>query len=149
VAAVEETRPGRRLGDTAFAGSARIFRSDGPQNPDAGRNHIQGFGNILANLVQRAAAAGTVPALRFDHLDHTRQPFRQLANIPPGGLALATRRRWERNDLDCGNGDRVRRLAQFQAHLSFDDQAAALGARAEDLAIDLLDSRFQRRVFCG
>jgi len=46
------------LHDRAFARTAAIARTAGDQHAEGGGNDIEAFGDILADLVERTAAAG-------------------------------------------------------------------------------------------
>ena len=58
----------RRLDHRALARAAAVARPTCDQHPEGGRHDIEPLGNILADLVERTAAAGAVLALDVDDL---------------------------------------------------------------------------------
>ncbi len=71
-AALQQAQPGRRLDDPTLAGPAGVSWADGAQHPHPGRDHVQGFGDVLADPVQDAAAACAGRARGLQDLDHPR-----------------------------------------------------------------------------
>jgi hypothetical protein len=72
-AALDEPRRRRSLNHDLLARPAGILRSARDEDAELGRHDVEAFGDILANDVQLAAAAGTVPVGDVDHLLDARQ----------------------------------------------------------------------------
>jgi hypothetical protein len=80
--------PGRRwsLHDRALARATAIARAPGDQHAEGGGHDIEAFGDILADLVERAAAAGAGLLLNIDDL---LDPFEMGGQRSAVGLARA------------------------------------------------------------
>ena len=87
------------LHDRALARTAAIARAPGDQHAEGGGDDIKAFGNILADLVQRSAAAGT--SLVFD-IDDLLDPLEVGGQRSAVGLARAFALRLGRRGISCG-----------------------------------------------
>jgi hypothetical protein len=82
---LDQPRRCRRLHHDVLAGSTGVFGSPDHQNPELGWHDVEPFGAILADHMQRSAAAGAAVILNIDHHLDPRQVAWQRATI---GLAL-------------------------------------------------------------
>jgi hypothetical protein len=75
---------------TALARTAAIARTAGDEDTEGGWHHIEAFGYILADLVERAAAARAGPnAINFLDIDDLLDPFEMGWERTPVGLTWA------------------------------------------------------------
>lgn len=79
-----------RVNDRVLAGAAAIARTAGDQHAEGGGNDIEALGDILADLVERAAAAGAGLILDIDDL---LDPLEMGGQRTAVGLARAFARR--------------------------------------------------------
>jgi hypothetical protein len=73
-----------RLNDTCIATTAGIARANGDDDLEAGRNDVEPFGAVFADLHNIGAAAGTDASRGFDHLLDARQVIWQMAKVAFG-----------------------------------------------------------------
>jgi hypothetical protein len=85
-AAFDDPRRCRSLHDRALARTAAVARPAGDQDAEGGRHDIEALGHILADLVERAAAAGAGLVLDIDDL---LDPFEMRGQRAAVGLARA------------------------------------------------------------
>jgi hypothetical protein len=142
-AAIDRTVRRRGLHDGALAGPAAITGPAGDDHLELGRNDVELLGNILADDVHRAAAAGTRLALGLDDDLLARQILRQIATVAPAG--------WRRRGcagLSClhrirgglGHADRLFEVLQPELQLL---GVALLRAPAVKRALKLPDQEAQ------
>jgi hypothetical protein len=89
IAAFDQPRRSRRLNDHLLAGAAGVLRPAHHQHLELSRDDVQPLGDVLADPVQRAGAAGTGLVLDVDDLFDPGQVRRQGAAVraplgPPG-----------------------------------------------------------------
>lgn len=99
-AAFDEMRRRRRLDRRVLAAPAAIFRSPGADHLEAGGLIVEPFGDVLADLVQGAAAGRTGLVVRLQNPFFTRQLRRQGAEIAPALFLLRLFRRAPFASLD-------------------------------------------------
>jgi hypothetical protein len=89
-AALDDPRRCLGLHDRALARTAAIARTAGDEDTEGGWHHIEAFGYILADLVERAAAARAGPnAINFLDIDDLLDPFEMGWERTPVGLTWA------------------------------------------------------------
>jgi hypothetical protein len=140
-AAVDQARRRRRLHHGALASPAAIARPADYPHLKVCRHHVELFGHVLADHVQRAATARAGLLLRLDHHLLARQVLRQAATV---AARRPTRRgRCRRAGLIRGRHRRLQRLLDvFQAKLQL-VRVEAFGAPAVQRALELLDQQLQ------
>ena len=93
--ALDQPRPGRRLGHAVGAGPAGIPGPDRHDDAELRRDDVQALRAVFADPVHLAAAAGAFEALRLDDFLDPGQVLGQVAEVPVDrGAFLA--RRWRR-----------------------------------------------------
>ena len=108
-----------RLADARIAAAAGVFGADCHDNLEPGRNDVQPFRTVFADLDPVGAAAGADLLLRLDHLFDAWQVVWQVAQIalgrrsPAGAVGIA-RHTGIAGDLGLGNG----RLKVFKSQLA-------------------------------
>ena len=133
-----------RLGDSARTAAARVFGTTRHQHAELGGDHVETFGDILANHSHRAATAWTHSATRFDHSLHARQMSRQTSSV-----AVARSIATIRFALDDRLGFLLRRVQHALSDLDVLERKIELigrqllGFRAELLSPQIVDDDFQ------
>jgi len=129
----------RSLHDRALARAAAIARTAGDQHAEGGGDNIEAFGDILADLVERAAAAGTSLLLDIhDLLD----PLKMGGQRSAVGLARALALGLGHRGISCGVHDAKRRLDILQGELELIG-VELLGLAAEPVPLEGLEDRLQ------
>src|SRR5260370_5540975 len=83
--AIDRAARCRGLHDGALAGPTAVAGPAGDDPLELGRNDVELLGNILADDVHRATAAGAGLALRREYDLLARQILRQIATVAPTG----------------------------------------------------------------
>lgn len=83
-AALDDPCRRRSLDDGALAGPAAVARPTRHQHTESGRHDVEALGNILADLVERPATAGTSLVINVDDL---LDPFEMGRQRTAVGLA--------------------------------------------------------------
>ncbi len=138
-AAFDDTRRCGSLHDRALARAAAVARSARDQDAEGGRHDIETLGDILADLVERTAAAGAGLILDIhDLLD----PFEMRRQRTAVGLAhpIAVRPSGLRFGGDLGLGERRLDILETQLQLI---GIELFGTAAEPVAPKRLEDRPQ------
>ena len=137
-----------RLDHHFLAGPAGVLGPAHHQHPELGRDDVQPLGDVLADPVQSAGAAGAGLVLDVDDCLDPRQMRRQRS-------AVASRRLAARGRPALGSVASVLLglggldlLDVLQAQLQLIDRQR-LGAAAEAVALQLLDDLAQALGLCG
>jgi hypothetical protein len=138
-AALNDPRRRRRLHDRALARTAAITRPPGDHDAEGGRHHIEALGDILADLVEGAAAAGASIALDVNDLF---DPLEMRGQRTAVGLAHRITARPSGLRFAGGLGFRERRLGILKAQLQL-ILIELLGTAAEPMTPKSLDDRPQ------
>lgn len=133
--------PGRRgsLHHCVLARAAAIARAPGHQHAEGGGHDIEAFGNILADLVQRTAAAGTGLVLDIDDL---LDPLEMSGQRSAVGLARAFALGLWRCFITRGLRAAQRRLDILQRQFELIG-IQLLGLAAKPVPLEGLDDRLQ------
>lgn len=146
-AALDDPRRCGRLHDCALASATAVARPAGDQDAEGGRHHVEALGNILADLVECAAAAGAGPdTLDFFDIDNLFDPLEVGRQRTTVGLARPLGKSPARlvpRMLSLGQG----RLDFLQGKLELIG-IELLGAAAEPVALEGLNDRLQAIDFC-
>ena len=139
-AALDDPRRCRGLHDRAFARTAAVARPARDQHAEGGGHDVEPFGNVLANLMERAAAAGARLLIDIDDL---LDPFEMRGQRTTVGLARTVRRRSA--CLGAGFlGGGERRFDFLQGKLELIG-IELFGTATEPVALKGLDDRLQAR----
>ena len=90
-AALDQARRARGLNHPFLTPATAVLRTPGDQHPEPGGRDVEALAHILADPMQRAAAAAG-GRFRLDHLLDPRQMRRQSAPVDARGRLLARRR---------------------------------------------------------
>jgi hypothetical protein len=140
-AALDDARRCRRLHGSRLAGATAIARTTRYQDAEARGHHVEPLGNILANDVQRAAAARTGRALDPDHLLHALEMSGKPTAVDVAAPGLAIRQ----GGLELGSDAGQSRLGvlEREAQLIFGQllraHAEAVSLEGDDDAAQPLD----------
>lgn len=139
--ALDQPRRRSRLHHPVLAGSTRIFGSTHNKHAELGRDDIESFADILANPMQRIAAARADMVVDVDHHLDARQMGRQRSTVDAALGGAACPLGW-RHRFVLGLSARRCLLDFFEAEwqLIFGQR---LGPSAEAVTLQLLDDLFQ------
>ena len=139
--ALDQPRRCGRLHHPVLAGSAGIFGPTHNQHAELGRDDIESFADILANPMQRVAAARASMIVDVDHHLDARQMRRQRSTVDATLGGVARPLGW-RHRFVLGLSARRRLLDFFEAEqqLIFRQR---LGPSAEAVTLQLLDDLLQ------
>lgn len=129
----------RSLNDSVLARAAAIARTAGDQHAEGGRDTIEALGNILADLVERSAAAGAGLILDIDDL---LDPFEMRWQRTAVGLARAIALGLGRCCITCCVHATQRGLDILQPKPEL-IRIELLGLTAEPVPLEGLDDRLQ------
>ncbi len=127
------------LHDRVLARAAAIARAPGDQHAEGGGDDIKALGDILADLVERAAAAGAGLLLNIDDL---LDPFEMGGQRSAVGLARALAPCLGHCGISCGMHAAKRRLDILQRQLELIG-IELLGLAAEPVPLEGLEDRLQ------
>jgi hypothetical protein len=146
--ALDQPRRRGRLDHRALAGPAAIFGPAGDDHAELRRDHVEPFGDVLADPVHRAATAGTDLVAGLDHDLFARQMLGQSA---PVATTLPGARRLERRIgpflLRLPLGQRL--LDVLEGQLQLIGMGRLLRSSPEQGPLQLFDDRPQVLVLPG
>jgi hypothetical protein len=138
-AALDDPCLRRGLDDRALAGAATVARPARDQYPEGGRHDVEPLGHILADPVERTAAAGAVFVLDIDSLF---DPLEMRGQRTPVGLAGTIAARPTRLRFAGGFGLGQRCLDIFEPELQLVG-IELLGTGAEAMAHEGVENGLQ------
>lgn len=142
-AALDDAGRRWRLNHRALARAAAVARPAGDQHPERDRHHVEPFGYILADLVERAATAGAGPdTINLLDIDELLDPFEVRGQRATVGLArpIARRAHCLRQAGSLGMGQCRFGILEPQLELI---GIELLGTTPEAMALEGIDDRLQ------